>query len=64
MKNHEMRDGYFRKGRENEQKAYNFYDAETNRMASFDQDTGIFISFWKMDKPGQVDEFLNNNNVI
>ena len=40
------------------------YDAETNRVASFRKDNGKFISFWKMDKPGQIDEFLNNNNVI
>lgn len=39
------------------------YDAETNRVASFRKDNGKFISFWKMDKPGQIDEFLNNNNV-
>lgn len=64
MENSEMRDGYFRKGRENQQETFNFYDAETNRVASFRKDNGKFISFWKMDKPGQIDEFLNNNNVI
>lgn len=64
MKDFEMREGYFRKGRENQQEAFNFYDAETNRVASFRKDNGKFISFWKMDKPGQIDEFLNNNNVI
>ena len=64
MKNFEMREGYFRKSRENQQEAFNFYDAETNRVASFRKDNGKFISFWKMDKPGQIDEFLNNNNVI
>ena len=45
-------------------KCIDFYDAETNRVASFRKDNGKFISFWKMDKPGQIDEFLNNNNVI
>ena len=64
MKNSEMREGYFRKGRENQQETFNFYDAETNQVASFRKDNGKFISFWKMDKPGQIDEFLNNNNVI
>ena len=64
MENSEMREGYFRKGRENQQETFNFYDAETNRVASFRKDNGKFISFWKMDKPGQIDEFLNNNNVI
>ena len=64
MENSEMRDGYFRKGRENQQETFNFYDAETDRVASFRKDNGKFISFWKMDKPGQIDEFLNNNNVI
>lgn len=64
MKNSEMREGYFRKNRENQQEAFNFYDAETNRVASFRKDNGKFISFWKMDKPGQIDEFFNNNNVI
>ena len=64
MGNSEMREGYFRKGRENQQEVFNFYDAETNRVASFRKDNGKFISFWKMDKPGQIDEFLNNNNVI
>lgn len=64
MRDFEMREGYFRKGRENQQEAFNFYDAETNRVASFRKDNGQFISFWKMDKPGQIDEFLNNNNVI
>lgn len=64
MKNSEMREGYFRKGRENQQETFNFYDAETNRVASFRKDNGKFISFWKMDKPGQIDEFLNDNNVI
>ena len=64
MENYEMREGYFRKGRENQQETFNFYDAETNRVASFRKDNGKFISFWKMDKPGQIDEFLNNNNVI
>ena len=33
-------------------------------VACFRKDNGKFISFWKMDKPGQIDEFLNNNNVI
>ena len=64
MKNSEMREGYFRKGRENQQEVFNFYDAETNRVASFRKDNGKFISFRKMDKPGQIDKFLNNNNVI
>ena len=64
MENSEMREGYFRKGRENQQETFNFYDAETNRVASFRKDNGKFISFWKIDKPGQIDEFLNNNNVI
>jgi len=64
MKNSEMREGYFRKGRENQQEALNFYDAETNRVASFRKDNGKLISFWKMDKPGQIDEFLNNNNNV
>lgn len=64
MENSQMREGYFRKGRENQQETFNFYDAETNRVASFRKDNGKFISFWKMDKPGQIDEFLNNNNVI
>jgi hypothetical protein len=64
MENSEMREGYFRKGRENQQEVFNFYDAETNRVGSFRKDNGKFISFWKMDKAGQIDEFLNNNNVI
>jgi hypothetical protein len=64
MENSEMRDGYFRKGRENQQETFNFYDAETNRVASFRKDNGKFISFWKMDEPDQTDEFLNNNNLI
>jgi hypothetical protein len=64
MENSEMREGYFRKGRENQQEVFNFYDTETNRVASFRKDNGKFISFWKMDKPGQIDEFLNNNDVI
>ena len=64
MENSEMREGYFRKGRENQQETFNFYDAETNQVASFRKDNGKFISFWKMEKPGQIDEFLNNNNVI
>lgn len=59
-----MREGFFRKGRSNEQQAINFYDAETNVVASFNKKTGDFISLWKMDKPGQIDEFFNNNNVI
>lgn len=64
MKKSEMREGFFRKGRSNEQEAINFYDAETNVVASFNKKTGDFISLWKMDKPGQIDEFFNNNNVI
>ena len=35
MKNSEMREGYFRKGRENVEEAFNFYDAQTNLVASF-----------------------------
>lgn len=57
-----MREGYFRKGRENQQETFSFYDAETNRVASFRKGNGKFSSFWKMEKHGQIDEFLNNNN--
>ena len=64
MEKTEMRDGYFRKGRENEQKSFNFYDAKTHRVAAFNKETGNFISIWALDKPGELEEFLNNHNVI
>lgn len=35
MENSEMRERYFRKGRENQQEVFNFYDDKTNRVASF-----------------------------
>lgn len=64
MKNSEMREGHFRKGRENQQETFNFYDVTTNRVGCFRKSDGKFISFWKLDKPGQLEEFLKNNNVI
>ncbi len=63
MKTSEMREGYFRKGRANQQEAIHFYDSATDRVASFNKETGEFISFWKMN-PEQRTEFLDNNNVI
>jgi hypothetical protein len=64
MENSEMREGYFRKGLETQQETFNFYDPKTNIVASFNKDTGKFISVWKMEKLDQIDEFLNNNNLI
>jgi len=58
MKNSEMKEGRFR-GIE----AFNFYDLETNGIASFRKDNGKFISFWKMNG-SQIDAFLKNNNLI
>ena len=63
MKTSEMREGYFHKGRENQQKEINFHDAATDRVASFNKKTGEFISFWKMNR-NQRKEFIENNNVI
>ena len=40
-----MREGYFRKGRENQVEVFNFYDAKTNRATSFIRDNGKFITF-------------------
>ena len=64
MERTEMRNGFFRKGRENQQPSINFYDETTHRVAAFNKETGKFISFWKLDKPGQLDEFIDNNNLI
>lgn len=63
MKTSEMREGYFRKGRANQQEAIHFYDSATDRVASFNKETGEFISFWRM-TPEQKTEFIDNNNVI
>lgn len=63
IKSAKMSEGYFRKGRAGERKTFNFYDIKTDRVAIFGKDDRKFISFWKMDKQGQLDEFLYNNNI-
>lgn len=63
IRKYEMREGYFRKGRENGCEAFNFYDPATDRIASFRKYDGEFLSFWAMDKDQKI-EFLKNNNVI
>lgn len=69
MKISEMREGYLRKGRENELEVLHFYDKKTQRVVSFtkpteEEDTGKFITGWKMDIPEQLEKFLETNNLI
>lgn len=64
IQNGERTDGYQRKGRTNEQKSFNFLNRKTNQAAAFSQETGELISAWKLDKQGQLEEFLTNNNMI
>lgn len=64
----EMREGYLRKGRENELEVLHFYDKKTKRVVCCTkptgEDPGKFITGWKMDNPEQLEKFLETNNLI